>query len=58
MQGPENGHQDHCAAQLLNRPAVSLCGAGQDADEGRTVHVYNLGGDTFDVSVLQVIEAC
>lgn len=43
--------------RIVNEPTASSLAYGiglQDEDEGRTIAVYDLGGGTFDVSVLRI----
>ena len=40
--------------RLLNEPTAAAVAYGLDKDDGRTVAIYDLGGGTFDVSLLRL----
>ncbi|GLQ23992.1 chaperone protein DnaK [Algimonas ampicilliniresistens] len=40
--------------RIINEPTAAALAYGLDKDEGKTIAVYDLGGGTFDVSVLEI----
>ncbi|MEQ9146229.1 MAG: molecular chaperone DnaK [Parvibaculaceae bacterium] len=40
--------------RIINEPTAAALAYGLDKSEGRTIAVYDLGGGTFDVSVLEI----
>jgi len=40
--------------RIINEPTAAALAYGMDKDEGNTIAVYDLGGGTFDVSVLEI----
>ncbi|MDG1416707.1 MAG: molecular chaperone DnaK [Maricaulis sp.] len=40
--------------RIINEPTAAALAYGLDKDEGKTIVVYDLGGGTFDVSVLEI----
>lgn len=40
--------------RIINEPTAAALAYGLDKTEGRTIAVYDLGGGTFDVSVLEI----
>ncbi|GAA0278990.1 molecular chaperone DnaK [Alteraurantiacibacter aestuarii] len=40
--------------RIINEPTAAALAYGMDKDEGKTIAVYDLGGGTFDVSVLEI----
>ena len=40
--------------RIINEPAAAALAYGLDKTEGKTIAVYDLGGGTFDVSVLEI----
>src|SRR3954462_14383573 len=42
------------ALRIINEPTAAALAYGLDKEEGKTIAVYDLGGGTFDVSVLEI----
>ena len=40
--------------RIINEPTAAALAYGMDKDENKTIAVYDLGGGTFDISVLEV----
>ena len=40
--------------RIINEPTAAALAYGLDKEEGKTIAVYDLGGGTFDVSVLEI----
>jgi len=40
--------------RIINEPTAAALAYGMDKEEGKTIVVYDLGGGTFDVSVLEI----
>ena len=40
--------------RIINEPTAAALAYGLDKDEGKTIAVYDLGGGTFDVSILDI----
>ena len=40
--------------RIINEPTAAALAYGLDKDDGKTIAVYDLGGGTFDVSVLEI----
>jgi molecular chaperone DnaK len=40
--------------RIINEPTAAALAYGLDKDDGKTISVYDLGGGTFDVSVLEI----
>src|SRR5678809_708010 len=40
--------------RIINEPTAAALAYGLDKNEGKTIAVYDLGGGTFDVSVLEI----
>jgi molecular chaperone DnaK len=40
--------------RIINEPTAAALAYGLEKDEGKTIAVYDLGGGTFDVSVLEI----
>jgi len=40
--------------RIINEPTAAALAYGLDRDEGKTIAVYDLGGGTFDISILEI----
>ena len=40
--------------RIINEPTAAALAYGLDKEDGKTIAVYDLGGGTFDVSVLEI----
>src|SRR4029078_12108098 len=40
--------------RIINEPTAAAVAYGLDKEDGKTIAVYDLGGGTFDVSVLEI----
>ena len=40
--------------RIINEPTAAALAYGMDKNEGKTIAVYDLGGGTFDISVLEI----
>ena len=40
--------------RIINEPTAAALAYGLDKNDGKTIAVYDLGGGTFDVSVLEI----
>merc|ERR1711861_77412 len=40
--------------RIINEPTAAALAYGMDKEDGKTIAVYDLGGGTFDVSVLEI----
>lgn len=40
--------------RIINEPTAAALAFGQDKNEGKTIAVYDLGGGTFDISILEI----
>merc|ERR1712232_472672 len=41
-------------ARIINEPTAAALAFGMDAKDGQTIAVFDLGGGTFDVSILEI----
>ena len=44
--------------RIINEPTAAALAYGLDKNDGKTIAVYDLGGGTFDVSVLEIGDGC
>lgn len=42
-------------SRIINEPTAAALAYGMEKDDGKTIAVYDLGGGTFDVSVLEIL---
>merc|ERR550537_2147363 len=40
--------------RIINEPTAAALSFGMDKQDGKTIAVFDLGGDTFDISVLEI----
>ncbi|HAU21670.1 MAG TPA: molecular chaperone DnaK, partial [Erythrobacter sp.] len=40
--------------RIINEPTAAALAYGLEKDDGKTIAVYDLGGGTFDISVLEI----
>merc|ERR1719461_2323453 len=40
--------------RIINEPTAAALAFGMDAKDGQTIAVYDLGGGTFDISILEI----
>ena len=40
--------------RIINEPTAAALAYGMDKDDGKTIAVYDLGGGTFDISILEI----
>ncbi|KAF8821925.1 chaperonin protein BiP [Cardiosporidium cionae] len=41
--------------RIINEPTAAALAFGMDKDDGKTIAVYDLGGGTFDISILEIM---
>eukprot|EP00070_Physeter_catodon_P037101 XP_028343995.1 heat shock 70 kDa protein, mitochondrial-like [Physeter catodon] len=41
--------------RIINEPTAAALAFGMDKDDGKTIAVYDLGGGTFDISILEIL---
>jgi len=44
--------------RIINEPTAAALAFGMDKQDDRLIAVYDLGGGTFDISVLEFLEVC
>ena len=44
--------------RIINEPTAAALAYGLDKKDGKTIAVYDLGGGTFDISILEIYPAC
>jgi len=40
--------------RIINEPTAAALAFGMESKDGKTIAVYDLGGGTFDISILEI----
>jgi len=40
--------------RIINEPTAAALAFGMEKNDGKTIAVYDLGGGTFDISILEI----